>query len=91
MGLIADAWLGRAHGSNRYSDIYGNGATAKAAEGVMRGSLLSPWTDAGRKAFGMEYSSMLADNFGKSIDELDSATQRAFESYGIGFCLMGYL
>ena len=87
MGLIADAWLGRAHGSNRYSDIYGNGATAKAAEGVMRGSLLSPWTDAGRKAFGMEYSSMLADNFGKSIDELDSATQRAFESYGIDSAL----
>jgi len=83
MGLIADAWLGRAHGSNRYSDIYGNGATAKAAEGVMRASLLSPWTDAGRKAFGMEYASMLADNFGKSIDELDPATQRAFESYGI--------
>jgi len=83
MGLIADAWLGRAHGSNRYSDIYGNGVTAKAAEGVMRGSLLAPWTDAGRKAFGMEYSSMLADNFGKSLDELDSNVRRAFESYGI--------
>lgn len=83
MGLIADAWLGRAHGSNRYSDIYGNGVTAKAAEGVMRGSLLAPWTDAGRKAFGMEYASMLADNFGKSLDELDSNVRRAFESYGI--------
>ena len=83
MGLIADAWLGRAHGSNRYSDIYGNGVTAKAAEAVMRGSLLSPWTDAGRKAFGMEYASLLADNFGKAIGELEPATQRAFESYGI--------
>ena len=83
MGLIAEAWLGRAHGSNRYADIFGTGATAKAAEGVMRASLLSPWTDAGRKAFGMEYASMLADNFGKSIDELSDATKRAFETYGI--------
>ena len=83
MGLIADAWLGRAHGSNRYSDIYGTGVTAKAAEAVMRGSLLSPWTDAGRKGFGMEFSSMLADNFGKTKSELDDSVQRAFDNYGI--------
>ncbi|MHA2046291.1 MAG: hypothetical protein ACW99G_16000 [Candidatus Thorarchaeota archaeon] len=83
MGLGAEAWLGRAHGSNRYSDIYGTGATAKAAEGVMRASLLAPWTDAGRKAFGMEYGAMLAENFGKSVAELDAPVQRAFESYGI--------
>jgi len=83
LGLTAEAWLGRAHGSNRYSDIFGTGVTAKAAEGVMRASLLSPWTDAGRKAFGMEYAGMLADNFGKSLNELDDATQRAFNHYGI--------
>lgn len=83
MGLIAEAWLGRAHGSNRYADVYGTGVTAKMAEGVMRGSLLSPWTDAGRKAFGMEYASMLADNFGRSIDDLDSSVRRAFKEYGI--------
>lgn len=83
IGLIADAWLGRAHGSNRYADIFGVGATAKAAEAVMRGSLLAPWTDAGRKAFGMEYSSMLADNFGKKLSELDAPTQKAFGVYGI--------
>jgi hypothetical protein len=83
MGLIAEAWLGRAHGSNRYADVYGTGVTAKAAEGVMRATLLSPWTDAGRKAFGMEFSSMLADNFGKSFDELDDAVRRSFDTYGI--------
>ena len=83
MGLIAEAWLGRAHGSNRYADVYGTGVTAKAAEGVMRASLLSPWTDAGRKAFGMEFSSMLADNFGKSLDQLDDNVKRAFKTYGI--------
>lgn len=83
MGLIAEAWLGRATAANRYADVYGTGATTKVAEGVMRASLLAPWTDAGRKAFGMEFSSMLADNFGKSIDELEPNLLRAFESYGI--------
>ena len=83
IGLGAEAWLGRATGSNRYADIFGTGNTAKLAEGVMRGSLLAPWTDAGRKAFGMEYSSMLADNFGKSFDDLSRHTKRAFEAYGI--------
>lgn len=83
MGLGAEAWLGRAHGSNRYADIHGVGVTAKAAEGVMRASLLAPWTDAGRKAFGMEYGALLAENFGRSIDDLAPEMQRAFASYGI--------
>ena len=83
LGLGADAWLGRAHGANRYADIYGTGATAKLAEGVMRASLLAPWTDAGQKAFGMEFSSMLANNFGKSLDELDVTAKRAFAAYAI--------
>lgn len=83
MGLMAEAMIGRVHAANRYADVYGTGITAKVAEGVMRGSLLSPWTDAGRKAFGMEFGSMLAENFSKQIDELDPNLLRAFKSYGI--------
>ena len=83
LGLIADSWVERASAANRYADVYGTGASAKLAEGVLRGSMLTAWTDAGRKAFGMEFSSMLADNFGKSVSELDPAVQRAFETYGI--------
>ena len=83
LGLIADAWVGRAHAANRYVDTYGTGASTKIAEGVMRASLLAPWTDAGRKAFGMEFASMLADNFGKTADQLDPNLLRAFDSYGI--------
>lgn len=83
MGLLADNWLGRANGANRYSDTFGTGVTSKAAEAVMRASLLAPWTDAGRKAFGMEFGAMLAENFGKSINELDDAVQKAFKHYGI--------
>lgn len=83
IGLIADTWTNRANAANRYADAYGNGMTAKVAEGVMRGSLLSSWTDAGRKSLGMEYSSMLADNFSKTFDQLDSAVQKAFDYYNI--------
>jgi hypothetical protein len=83
MGLVAEAMIGRVHAANRYADVYGVGPSAKVAEGVMRASLLSPWTDAGRKAFGMEFSSTLAENFGKTIGELDPNLQRAFKEYGI--------
>jgi hypothetical protein len=84
MGLVADAMVGRVHAANRYADVYGTGPTAKVAEGVMRASLLEPWTDAGRKAFGMEFAATLADNFGKNLDQLDKGLKRAFKEYGIG-------
>lgn len=83
MGLVAEAMITRAHAANRYADAYGNGITAKVAEGVMRASLLAPWTDAGRKAFGMEFSAVLAENFGKTLDQLEPNMKRAFSSYGI--------
>ena len=83
IGLTADAWKGRATGSNRYADVYGTDKTMKIAEGVMRASLLAPWTDAGRKGFGMEFSSMLADNFNLKLTELDPNIKKAFETYGI--------
>jgi len=83
LGLGADAMIGRAHGSNRYADVYGTGRSAKLAEGVMRASLLAPWTDSMQKGFGMEFTSMLSDNFGKTIDELGPELQRGFEVYGI--------
>ena len=82
IGLISENAM-RASSGNRYSDIYGTGMSTKIAEGVMRASLLQPWTEMGRKAFGMEFSSMLADNFGKSLDQLDDEVKRAFNTYGI--------
>ena len=83
MGLTADAWITRALAGNRYADVYGTGASTKIAEGVLRASLLSSWTDAGRKAFGMEFSGFLADNFSKPLSELDKALQDGFSRYGI--------
>lgn len=83
IGLIADNMIGRAHAANRYADVYGVGTSAKVAEGVMRASLLAPVTESWRKSFGMEFSSMLADNFGKRFADLDDHLQRGFKAYGI--------
>ncbi len=83
IGLGAEAMTSRASAGNRYADVYGIGKTAKAAEVVIRASFLQTWTDAGRKAFGMEFSAMLANNFDKSFDSLDSNIKRAFKTYGI--------
>lgn len=82
-GVGAEAMTSRASAGNRYADVYGIGPTAKAAEVVIRGSFLQTWTDAGRKAFGIEYSAHLANNFKKSFDGLDDNIKRAFQTYGI--------
>jgi hypothetical protein len=66
IGLLSGV-TNRVAAANRFGDVTGVDWTAKVAEGVMRASLLEPWTDMGRKAFGMEFSSVLAENFGKSI------------------------
>ncbi len=82
-GLMADGMIGRFHAANRHADVYGVGATAKVSEGVMRLSLLEPWTNAGRWGFGMSYQQELAENFGKRFSSLDQKMIKAFNEYGI--------
>lgn len=79
IGLISDSWIQTAHSSNRYGDVVGVGTSSKVANAVMRASLLEPWTNSGRKAFGMEYAGVLADNFGKTFDQLDDALKESFQ------------
>jgi len=82
LGLTAEN-AARQTAANRYADTYGTGKAAKLAEGVMRASGLEAWTNAGRKAFGMEFSALLADNFQKSFANLETGIQDAFGRYGI--------
>jgi len=82
IGLVAEM-ASRQTSANRYADAYGTGKTARLAEGILRASGLEAWTNAARKAFGMEFSALLADNFGKPLDALDGPLQRAFQRYGI--------
>jgi hypothetical protein len=82
LGLTAEN-ASRQTAANRYADTYGTGKAAKLAEGVMRASGLEAWTNASRKAFGMEFSALLADNFKKSFANLEAGIQDAFGRYGI--------
>lgn len=83
MQLTADAWATRALAANRESEVTGSGFSAKAADFVMKASFLSSWTDAGRKAFGMEFHSFISDQVARSFNDLPPALQKGFKRYGI--------
>lgn len=84
LGLIAEGWTSLASAQMRYmGDISGPEVTRRIADGVLRVSLLSPWTQAGRWAFGMEFLGTLADNVGKTFDELPKPLKLTFDRYGI--------
>lgn len=81
LGLGADAWLNHSMVANRFSDVYGANWASKISDFTMRASLLSSWTDAGRKAFGLEFSNFMAEHRGLSWADLGRKKQtRAFRS-----------
>ena len=85
LGLIAEGWSSLASAQMRYvGDISGPEVTRRIADFVMRASFLSPFTQAGRWAFGMEFLGTLADNTGKTFDELDTPLRTTLERYNIG-------
>lgn len=84
LGLIADGWAEKAVAQQRYlGEVSGPEVTSRLADIVMRVSGLSPWTNAGRWAFGMEFSGFLADNAGKAMRDLPEKLRSTFEHYGI--------
>ena len=83
IGLGLDEWTDLASSANRWADMYGTGGTAKVADFVMRASFLAQWTDAGRKAFGMEFAAKLANDFPKKFADLDDGFKKQFKIYGI--------
>ncbi|BBC99091.1 hypothetical protein [Sphingobium sp. YG1] len=84
LGLIADEWSQKASAQGRYLNEELTGERARRlAEGVLRASGLSRWTQAGRWAFGMEFMGHLSDQVGKSFDALDPALQRSMARNGI--------
>lgn len=83
LGLIAEGWTSLAAGQMRYvGDISGPEITRRTADFVMRASLLSPLTSAGRWAFGMEFLGTIASNANKRFADLDPNFKRTFERYG---------
>lgn len=84
LGLTADAWINRALVANRFTEVSGAGFAAKISDATMRASLLSAWTDSGRKAFGMEFLGFIADQSGKEWKDLHPRIRGAMRRYGIG-------
>ncbi|MCH9730648.1 MAG: hypothetical protein K0U84_13405 [Actinomycetia bacterium] len=62
MGLGADAWLNHSMVANRFSDVWGANMASKISDFTMRASLLSSWTDAGQKAFGLDFTRFMAQH-----------------------------
>ena len=85
LGLTAEAYTTLAAAQMRFvGDVSGPEVTRRIADFVMRASLLSPWTNAGRWAFGMEFLGHLGDQVGKTFGDLDPNLRGALERYGIG-------
>ena len=85
LGLIAEGWTSLAAGQMRYvGDVSGPEITRRVSDFVMRASLLSPMTSAGRWAFGMEFMGTLAGNRAKTFDQLEPNFRNTLERYGLG-------
>ena len=84
LGLIAENWSTVAAAQARYvGEVSGPEISRRFADTVMRVSGLSPWTQAGKWAFGMEFMGFLGDQAGRSFDQLPDALQKTFTRYGI--------
>lgn len=84
MGLVGENWASVAIAQGRYfGETIGPNWSRLFADVVLRATLLSPWTQAGRHAFGLEFLGHLADHVGKGFDAMPAATARALARYGI--------
>lgn len=88
LGLIAEEAAKMGATQNRYlGETITGEVAARLAEGVLRASGLSAWTQAGRWAFGMELLGHLADQLDErgshAFDKLGSSFQALLQRYGI--------
>lgn len=85
LGLIAEEAGKLAGGINRYmGESIGPGIAARLADGVLRLSGLSAWTQAGKWAFGMELLGHLSDIGNVRFEGLHPAERAMMKRYGIG-------
>lgn len=97
-GLIADLWIDRTRSTNRFSEVEGSvagtglgarmigkyaDAMAKASDITMRASLLAPWTEGARHAFGLEFMGVMSDHSKLVYKGLPKELRRTFDRYGI--------
>jgi hypothetical protein len=84
LGAIAEEWSHTASAQMRYTgEVMSNELTRRLADGVLRASGLSAWTQAGRWAFQMEFMGKLADEAGRGFDALTPQLRGALDRYGV--------
>ncbi len=84
LGLIADNWSTLAVAQQRYlGEVSGPEITRRLADFTMRVSGLSPWTQAGRHAFGMEFAGLMADNADRAFAALPKPLRKTMKHYDI--------
>ena len=84
LGFGAQGMASRALGAQRIvGETLGPEFTERLADTTMRASFLSPWTEAGRWAFGMEMLTHVTNSSAKSFDQLDPALKGSFERHGV--------
>jgi hypothetical protein len=82
-GLIAENWTHMAIAQKRYTDeLLGAEFAQRLSHTVMTATGLSPWTQAGRWAFGMEFMGTLADHAGRDFAALPPPLKTALGRYG---------
>ncbi|ARS27609.1 hypothetical protein [Sphingomonas sp. KC8] len=85
LGLIADGASQMAAAQMRYvGEVQGREIAKRLSDGVLRASLLSPWTQAGKWAFGMQFFGTLADHVGVNWAALPDELRGTMARYGIG-------
>lgn len=83
-GLILDNAANVFHAQARYVGTLGGPEWASyLADRVLTVSGLTPWTQAGRHAFGLAFMRTGAENAGKSWDKLPDALRAIYARYGI--------
>lgn len=82
---IANILGGRTAGSTRFlGDILPEkGWTQRMAAAVIKASLLERMTMAGKKAFSLDFSKCLADNFSVGFNNLNKALKHCLERYNV--------
>lgn len=83
-GLLAEETASRLSALSRYQDEFNAPAWARRlADGVLRASGLSRWTQVGKWLFGMDMFGQLADNAGRAFADIDEGLRLSLRRHGI--------
>ena len=84
MGYVADTLADAGSASARYlGDVWSPEITERLSSFVMKASGLAHWTDMNRISFQMEFGAHMAQQVGKSFDNMDPLMRKALEMGGI--------